>query len=244
MATCVRRRGWTLIEVLLTLFVLFLAVIGVLVFVALRDARRSAWQLQESTQLRGIYQGMVLWAQSNQDDFPQPSLVDRAGGTLAAPEGQHARKDATRHLWSLLVYNGFFPVEMLVSAAEANPAIRVWEGYQFDRPDAAADPAKALWDPAFQALPRGAAPGNAGDGDERIGPRDVTTGSSSYAHVPMFGPRFARNLADIPPTSAVLGNRGPDWTLDERRGQRRWRLAPGAAGERSRTLLIHGRART
>ncbi|MEM1212767.1 MAG: prepilin-type N-terminal cleavage/methylation domain-containing protein [Planctomycetota bacterium] len=63
-----RPNGFTLIELLVVISIIAL-LIGILL-PALGAARRSARQVTNSTQLRGIHQGMVTYAQQNKSFFP------------------------------------------------------------------------------------------------------------------------------------------------------------------------------
>ncbi|MEM6392291.1 MAG: type II secretion system protein [Planctomycetota bacterium] len=63
-----RKQGFTLIELLVVISIIAL-LIGILL-PALGAARRSARQATNSTQLRGIQQGMVIYAQGNKENFP------------------------------------------------------------------------------------------------------------------------------------------------------------------------------
>ncbi|MEM6853803.1 MAG: prepilin-type N-terminal cleavage/methylation domain-containing protein [Planctomycetota bacterium] len=75
-----KREGFTLIELLVVISIIAL-LIGILL-PALSAARNSARQSQSNTQVRGIHQGMVTFAQSNKSFFPgmdsQGQLVPNA----------------------------------------------------------------------------------------------------------------------------------------------------------------------
>src|SRR5438477_12372064 len=87
------RCGFTLIELLVVIAIIAL-LIGILL-PALGKARQSARQLKDQTQVRGIHQGMVTWAQNNSDDYPLPSRIDKANFVLTAAPGAEVTKDIT-----------------------------------------------------------------------------------------------------------------------------------------------------
>ena len=63
-----RRKGFTLIELLVVISIIAL-LIGILL-PALAAARATARRMQSNTQLRGIHQGMVMFAQGNNEYYP------------------------------------------------------------------------------------------------------------------------------------------------------------------------------
>lgn len=224
--------GWVIGGVALALCCL-IAIPVIILMPALGKARQTATQLKDSTQIRGVGQGMVLWAQNNQDLYPLPSQIDRANATLPKAHG----KDLPRHIYSILVFNGFIGPELLVSPAETNPDIAVAMYYQYSMPTGAANGAQALWDPSFKALQTEV---------NTYGESTTAPGGTSYALMPPVGKRRAKWSNTFNATDAIVGNRGPAYNLD---GAGRWVLVQSPGGTRpgnseigtgSYSLGIHG----
>lgn len=86
-----RRNGFTLIELLVVISIIALLI--AILLPALGAARRSARQMANSTQLRGVHQGMITYAQDNKGFFPGL----RNNGTIAtAVQSNVDGTDATR----------------------------------------------------------------------------------------------------------------------------------------------------
>lgn len=225
------RAAFTAVEVCVAIAVI-VVLLAILLPLSGNGRRCGARQLKDSTQIRGVMQAMVIFAQNNGGKYPLPSKLDAESSTLG---GDPAAKDTTGNVLSVLIWNGNISAELCVSPAESNTdQVRVCADYQFSNPSAAAQPAGALWDPAFRGTPI----------DAPIGARSVAApGNNSYAQIVNIGARRALWTETFSATEAVFGNRGPVYADDDAaptpKGGR-WQLTHGPLGDGSNTLLIHG----
>lgn len=203
----------TLTEIIV--IIIMLLVIILLLLPAL-GGRGDTSRLKDATHLRGIGQGMVLWADSNDGKYPLPSEIDKDNTTVAE---LGRAKDTTANIMSLLVGEGYITAELLISPLEHNSNVTEYEDYQLRNVAAAVDPEQALWDPAMSA--------------------DFTSesgGNMSYAHLIPVGERLEMWSNTYKASEAVLSNRGPEIAATHRRDGN---VTTWFADKASKTLGVH-----
>jgi prepilin-type N-terminal cleavage/methylation domain-containing protein len=110
------RRGFTLIELLVVISIIALLI--AILLPALGAARRTAQRMQNSTQLRGIHQGLVIFANSNKDKF---AGLDSDGRTIPnGPNstGNSGKGETIQARYWILLDGDYFTPEYAISPSE------------------------------------------------------------------------------------------------------------------------------
>ena len=111
-----RKRAFTLIELLVVISIIAL-LIGILL-PALGAARRTARQMQNSTQIRGIQQACVTFAQNNSEEYPGLNgtgkcVLNGTGQTLLSGGG-----GTVQARFAILLSQAFFTGDYATSPSE------------------------------------------------------------------------------------------------------------------------------
>lgn len=122
-------KGFTLIELLVVISIIALLI--AILLPALGAARRTARRMQNSTQLRGIHQGLVTFANSNKDKFPG---LDSSGEVLQAganttgnsAPGTGSTGDNVEARYWVLLDGDFFTAEYAISPSETIAEVTEW----------------------------------------------------------------------------------------------------------------------
>jgi prepilin-type N-terminal cleavage/methylation domain-containing protein len=231
-----RETGFTLRELIVVL--VLVGVLAAIFWPALLRARRGACQIKDAAQVREIHKSFVLWAQTNDDLFPLPSLFDRDDATVLVT-GDQTLKDSTGAVYSMLIFNDLLEPEFLISPdwREARRRIRIHRDYAHEAPALANDPENARWDPSFRGTPLDDTPG--------LSKRQRKISHASFAHLALAGSgRLEEWSNSLSSNYAAVGSRGPEetgGTWDPETGDlTATTLADGPTGTKSITLLIHG----
>ncbi len=115
-----KRQAFTLIELLVVISIIAL-LIGILL-PALGVARRTARQMQSNTQVRGIHQAMVTYAQGNNSEFPGLNGSGAAVTNSTTNTGNSGVGDTVEARYWILLNGNYFTGEYAVSPVETRAA--------------------------------------------------------------------------------------------------------------------------
>ncbi|MFK7882930.1 MAG: type II secretion system protein [Phycisphaerales bacterium] len=221
-----RNRAFTLIELLVVIAIIAL-LIGILL-PAIGKAKRTAAALKDSTQVRSLHQGLVVFASSNNDLYPLPSRLDKNDKTIQLANTDPANaieKDTTGNIFAVLIQAGLIDTEICLSPIDQGN-FEQYKDYEADRPQGAVggssdDSEQALWDPNFRGTPLDPeySNGTATSAGDQNGP-----GGFSYAHIPPVQLRRAQWQNTFSSVEPVLSTRGASFTLDGNAEDGTWQL--------------------
>lgn len=114
----IKQRGFTLIELLVVVSIIGL-LIGILL-PALGAARRTARQMQGSTQVRGIQQGMVIFAQGNNSNYPglTSAGAQETNATVIPYTAAASLGFTVQARFAIMLGAQLFPAEYMISPSE------------------------------------------------------------------------------------------------------------------------------
>jgi len=135
------RWGMTTTELLISLVCLVI-VIAVVSFLLVAPQRIDQRVMRETFALKGIHQSFLVAAREHDGAFPLPSVIAGSADEIVN------RHDTTAALYSYMIMENYFPPDLVVSARETNPRVRVHQSFGWELYDPLQ---QVFWDDSFQA---------------------------------------------------------------------------------------------
>jgi prepilin-type N-terminal cleavage/methylation domain-containing protein/prepilin-type processing-associated H-X9-DG protein len=249
-----RSKGFTLVELLVVIAIIALLV-GILL-PAVQRARKNAIQIKDSTQVRNIMGANTLWAASNRDKYPLPSLIDVNDDVVNGNTSSgNNTKDTTGGILSLMIFSNLITPEICKGPAEVG-RVEVMQGYLFDMLESSGvprqntgckEPARASYDPRFKGTPKDHTNGLV---PQSLPGYEAGVSHNSYAHLAVAGSRKSQWTNTISSSQPVWSNRGPVYepVSKPQQGIEAWKVvgvtsaADAPFGINSEALLMFGNA--
>jgi len=111
-----RKSGFTLVELLVVISIIALLI--AILLPALGAARRTARRMQNSTQLRGIHQGLVTFGNSNKEKFVGLDSKGDVLASTAANTGSSGAGHSPQARFYILLNGDYFTPEYAISPSE------------------------------------------------------------------------------------------------------------------------------
>ena len=247
-------KGFTLVELLVVIAIIALLV-GILL-PAVQKARRNAIQIKDSTQVRNIMGATTLWASSNRDKYPLPSLIDTNDDVVDGNKGSAPNnKDTTGGILSLMIFQNLITPEICKGPAEVG-RVEVMQGYLWDMLESTGvprqntgckEPARASYDPRFKGTPKDHTNGLVANATTIM---EQGVSHNSYAHLAVAGARKSQWTNTISASQPVWSNRGPvyETVTKDKQGIDAWKVvgvnsaSDAPFGINSEALLMFGNA--
>lgn len=189
-----QHHGLSIIEIIILLLILLL-LLG-LFLPALSRARQAARTTMCMAQLKQLQMGLIVWAQQENNEYPNPLEYSRTTADKCQQKG-----NSTANVYSLMIWNNFYSPELTVCPSEKSEFVQVYADYDYGIMGDNGINKKDKWDWDFSCDITGKS-------------RSARTGkyysNVSYANLALIGKRVENEWRVSGNTQfVVFGDRGP-----------------------------------